>query len=152
MGEPISHTTTVMRGSLPSGLTRHDSLNFAVDVRHQAAPEPESIWQVMGRQKDIQLASRAGSHIARQKQIHRLRHVIRELMQHLPAAWRLGALRAAAFELVALLEDGGHAVNRPRRCIATSAGDSMSIQVRKSIVLNSRSMAGGPHTAAPRAR
>lgn len=65
MGEPISHTTTVMRGSLPSGRTRHDSLNFAVDVRHPTAPEPESIWQVMGRQKDIRLASRAGSHIAR---------------------------------------------------------------------------------------
>ena len=26
---------------------------------------PESIWQVMGRQKDIQYASRADSHIAR---------------------------------------------------------------------------------------
>ncbi len=65
---------------------RRDSLIFAVNVWHQTGPEPESIWQVMGRQKDIQYASRADSHIARQKQIHRLRHVIRELSKQLPAA------------------------------------------------------------------
>jgi len=64
---------------------RRDSLIFAVNVWHQTGPEPESIWQVMGRQKDIQYASRADSHIARQKQIHRLRHVIRELTKQLPA-------------------------------------------------------------------
>ena len=58
---------------------RRDSVIFAVNVWHQSGPEPESIWQVMNRQKDIQYASRADSHIARQKQIHRLRHVIREL-------------------------------------------------------------------------
>jgi NTE family protein len=65
---------------------RRDSLIFAVNVWHQTAPEPESIWQVMGRQKDIQYASRADSHIARQKQIHRLRHVIRQLTQQLSQA------------------------------------------------------------------
>jgi NTE family protein len=65
---------------------RRDSLIFAVNVWHQAAPEPVSIWQVMSRQKDIQYASRADSHIARQKQIHRLRHVIRELHKQLPAS------------------------------------------------------------------
>ena len=63
---------------------RRDSLIFAVNVWHQTGPEPESIWQVMGRQKDIQFASRADSHILRQKQIHRLRHVIRELARALP--------------------------------------------------------------------
>jgi len=65
---------------------RRDSLIFAVNVWHQAGPEPESISQVMGRQKDIQFASRADSHIARQKQIHRLRHVIRELHRQVPEA------------------------------------------------------------------
>ena len=65
---------------------RRDALIFAVNVWHQTAPEPESIWQVMGRQKDIQFASRADSHIARQKQIHRLRQVIRQLTQQLPAS------------------------------------------------------------------
>jgi len=67
---------------------RRDSLIFAVNVWHQSGPEPESIWQVMGRQKDIQYASRADSHIARQKQIHKLRHVIRELTKQIPAARR----------------------------------------------------------------
>lgn len=67
---------------------RRDSLIFAVNVWHQTGPEPESIWDVMGRQKDIQFASRADSHIARQKQIHRLRHVIRELSQQLTPAQR----------------------------------------------------------------
>ena len=63
---------------------RRDSLIFAVNVWHQRGPEPDSIWQVMGRQKDIQFASRADSHIARQKQIHRLRHVIRQLHAQIP--------------------------------------------------------------------
>jgi NTE family protein len=58
---------------------RRDSLIFAVNVWHQKAEEPASIWEVMSRQKDIQYASRADSHILRQKQLHRLRHVIREL-------------------------------------------------------------------------
>ena len=64
---------------------RRNSLIFAVHMWNPNGPEPESIWQVMGRQKDIQYASRADSHIARQKQIHRLRHVIRELAQQVPA-------------------------------------------------------------------
>jgi NTE family protein len=67
---------------------RRDSVIFAVNVWHQTGPEPESIWQVMSRQKDIQYASRADNHIARQKQIHRLRHVIRELCQHMPQVVR----------------------------------------------------------------
>jgi len=67
---------------------RRDSLIFAVNVWHQTATEPASIWEVMARTKDIQFASRADSHIARQKQIHRLRHVIRELHRQIPAAQR----------------------------------------------------------------
>jgi NTE family protein len=67
---------------------RRDSVIFAVNVWHQQGPEPDSIWQVMGREKDIQYASRADSHIARQKQIHRLRHVIRELCAQIPASKR----------------------------------------------------------------
>jgi len=69
-------------------MPRRDSLIFAVNVWHQTGPEPGSIWQVMARQKDIQYASRADSHIARQKQIHRLRHVIRELHKQIPAGRR----------------------------------------------------------------
>jgi NTE family protein len=67
---------------------RRDALIFAVQLWNPSGAEPQSIWQVMGRQKDIQYASRADSHIARQKQIHRLRHVISELLQQVPAARR----------------------------------------------------------------
>ncbi len=75
---------------------RRDALIFAVNVWHQAGPEPASIWQVMGRQKDIQYASRADSHIARQKQIHRLRHVIRELAREVPARQTSAKVKALA--------------------------------------------------------
>ena len=73
---------------------RRDSLIFGVNVWQPTGHEPESIWQVMARQKDIQYASRADSHIARQKQIHRLRHVIRELAKKLSR--RKAAARSAA--------------------------------------------------------
>ena len=58
---------------------RRDSLIFTVNLWNPDGPEPESLWEVMGREKDIQYASRADSHIVRQKQIHHLRHIIREL-------------------------------------------------------------------------
>jgi NTE family protein len=64
---------------------RRDSVIFGVNVWQPTGHEPESLWQVMARQKDIRYASRDDSHIARQKQIHRLRHVIRELSQNLSA-------------------------------------------------------------------
>ena len=64
---------------------RRDSVIFAANVWQATGHEPESLWQVLARQKDIQYASRGDSHIARQKQIHRLRHVIRELAKNLPA-------------------------------------------------------------------
>lgn len=64
---------------------RRDSLIFAANVWHSSGPEPETIWQVLARQKDIQYASRAASHVRRQQQIHRMRHIIRELKQHISA-------------------------------------------------------------------
>lgn len=67
---------------------RHDSLIFAVDVWNPDGPKPETLWQVAGREKDIKYASRAKSHIARQKQIHHLRHVILELVKELPETTR----------------------------------------------------------------
>jgi NTE family protein len=99
---------------------RRDSLIFAVNVWHQTAPEPESIWQVMGRQKDIQFASRADSHIARQKQIHRLRHVIRQMAEQFSAdqqsdpavqelaAWGCGTTMHVAHLLAPRLEGEDH--------------------------------------------
>jgi NTE family protein len=64
---------------------RRSSLIFGVNVWQPSGPEPESIWQVMGRQKDIQYASRDDTHIERQKQIHHMRRIIRELKKHVPA-------------------------------------------------------------------
>ena len=61
---------------------RRDSVIFSVQLWPSSGPEPESILQVMSRQRDIQYSSRAESHLDRQKQIHRLRHVIRELGQY----------------------------------------------------------------------
>jgi NTE family protein len=62
---------------------RRDSVIFSVNVWQPTGHEPESIWQVMAREKDIRYATRDDSHIGRQKQIHRLRHVIRELSKNL---------------------------------------------------------------------
>lgn len=63
---------------------RRSSLVFAVQLWHESGPDPQSIWQVLNRQKDIQFASRSTSHITRQTQIHHLRHVIRELVRQMP--------------------------------------------------------------------
>jgi len=63
---------------------RRDSLVFAANVWQPVGPEPASLWEVLGRQKDIQYASRADSNIAQQKKIHHMRRVIRELVKSLP--------------------------------------------------------------------
>jgi NTE family protein len=67
---------------------RRNSLIFLVNMWHSHGLEPGSIWQVLSRQKDILFASRTKSHVARQQQIHRLRHIIRELEMRLPAEQR----------------------------------------------------------------
>ncbi len=67
---------------------RVSSLVFAVHLWNPQGPEPESIWEVLNRQKDIQYSSRIATHIARQTQIHRLRHVIHELEMLLPEDMR----------------------------------------------------------------
>ncbi len=63
---------------------RRDAVVFTVHLWNPDGEEPESIWEVMNRQKDIQYSSRAVSHIRRQRQIHRLRHVVKELAAYLP--------------------------------------------------------------------
>ncbi|HYD62028.1 MAG TPA: patatin-like phospholipase family protein [Noviherbaspirillum sp.] len=67
---------------------RRSSLIFTVDVWRADGSEPSSLWQVAGREKEIKYASRAKSHIARQKQIHHLRHVILELAKAMPPKMR----------------------------------------------------------------
>jgi NTE family protein len=63
---------------------RRDSLIFAVHMWNPMGSEPETIWEVLHRQKDIQYSSRVVSHIARQQQVHRLRHVVSELVKRMP--------------------------------------------------------------------
>jgi NTE family protein len=63
---------------------RRDGLIFAVDLWQPHGDLPETLWQVMSRHKDIQYSSRGLSHVARQQQLHRLRHVVRELTARLP--------------------------------------------------------------------
>lgn len=63
---------------------RRDSLVFAVHLWSPNGPEPDTLSKVAARQKDLQYASRATSHIRRQRQIHKLRHIIGELARQLP--------------------------------------------------------------------
>jgi NTE family protein len=67
---------------------RRDSMVYAVHIWNPHGAEPETIWEVMNRQKDVQYSSRAASHIRRQRQLHRLRHVITELSGMLPPGQR----------------------------------------------------------------
>ena len=46
--------------------------------------EPTTIWEILNRHKDIQYSSRIASHIMRQSESHRLRHVITELLEFVP--------------------------------------------------------------------
>ena len=70
---------------------------FAVHLWNPHGPEPDSIWQVLNRQKDLQYSSRAAQNIKRQRQLHQLRHVITEITKLVPAgaasAARLAELR-----------------------------------------------------------
>jgi NTE family protein len=63
---------------------RRDSIVFADQMWHSSGPEPQTFLDVLSREKDIQFASREVSHVARQQTIHRLRRVVRELVQLVP--------------------------------------------------------------------
>ena len=63
---------------------RRSGTVFTVHLWNPHGREPQTIWEVMNRQKDLQYASRAESHIERQRQLHRLRHVVSELAKHVP--------------------------------------------------------------------
>ena len=63
---------------------RRNSLIFAVHLWNPTGPEPETMWDVLHRHKDIQYSSRVASHITRQRQLHHMRHVINDLGRLLP--------------------------------------------------------------------
>jgi NTE family protein len=63
---------------------RQSSVIFAVQIWHTLGPEPKSVAEVFARQKDIMFGSRSKSHIARQAELHRMRHAVRTLVGMLP--------------------------------------------------------------------
>src|SRR5689334_8865143 len=67
---------------------RKNSLIFAVHLWNPAGLEPTTMAEVLNRHKDVQYSSRIMSHIARQQQSHRLRHIINELASRLPESER----------------------------------------------------------------
>lgn len=78
-------------------IPRRSSLIFAVHMWNPAGPEPETIRDVLHRQKEIQYSSRVTKDISRQMQMHRLRHVITQLVQYIPEELRGSkAVRALA--------------------------------------------------------
>jgi NTE family protein len=70
---------------------RRNSLIFAVHLWNPEGEEPDTILEVLNRHKDVQYSSRIASHIARQQQAHRLRHIISQLVEQLPDAARNSA-------------------------------------------------------------
>jgi len=71
---------------------RRSSLVLAVHIWNPHGPEPRSIWEVMNRQKDLQYSSRSTAQIKRQRQLHRLRHIIAELGALVPESTRSNAV------------------------------------------------------------
>ena len=71
---------------------RRSSLVLAVHIWNPHGPEPRSIWEVMNRQKDLQYSSRSTAQIKRQRQLHRLRHIIAELGALVPESARSNAV------------------------------------------------------------
>jgi NTE family protein len=67
---------------------RKNSLIFAVHLWNPSGAEPTTMAKVLNRHKDVQYSSRIASHIERQQQAHRLRHVINQLAARLPEAER----------------------------------------------------------------
>ena len=63
---------------------RRNAVVFAVHLWNPHGGEPETLWAVMNRQKDLQYSSRAAAHIKRQRQLHKMRHIIAELAARLP--------------------------------------------------------------------
>ena len=63
---------------------RRDSTIFAIQLWNPADEEPQSLAEINERQKDIQFSTRDNSHIQRQQQLHKLRHIIREMSKMMP--------------------------------------------------------------------
>jgi predicted acylesterase/phospholipase RssA len=94
---------------------RKNSLIFAVHLWNPMGDEPTSIWEVLNRHKDIQYSSRVASHIARQRQLHHMRHIINDLAKMLPDDVR-NSPKARVLDGLRLPDD--HARGAPARAAA----------------------------------
>jgi NTE family protein len=63
---------------------RQSSVVFAAQIWHTRGPEPKSLMHAFMREKDILFGSRTRNQIARQAELHRMRRVVRELIDMLP--------------------------------------------------------------------
>lgn len=63
---------------------RQHSVVFAVQIWHTRGWKPESLAHAFMREKDILFGSRFKNHIMQHAQLHRLRRIIRELIDMLP--------------------------------------------------------------------
>lgn len=63
---------------------RRNSVVFSVHVWNPQGDEPDTMWKVINREKDLRYASRTNAHVERQRQLHRLRHVIAALSKFVP--------------------------------------------------------------------
>jgi NTE family protein len=67
---------------------RRDSIVYAVHIWNSEGAAPQTMSEVENRRKEVLYSSRSATHISRQRQLHRLRHVITELADLLPAEKR----------------------------------------------------------------
>jgi len=67
---------------------RHDTLCFTVNLWSRSGPEPRSIPEVFGREKDIRYSARFLNEIERYREKHNLRRAVRALYQALPETQR----------------------------------------------------------------
>jgi NTE family protein len=70
---------------------RQSSIVFAVQIWPTRGPQPDSFSRAFMRVKDILFGSRSRSHIVRQAELHRMRRIIRELIDLLPEEKREAA-------------------------------------------------------------
>jgi NTE family protein len=64
---------------------------FAIQIWSTRGPRPQSLSHAFMREKNILFGSRSRSHIMRQAQLHRMRRIVRELIDMLPEERRQSA-------------------------------------------------------------
>ena len=78
---------------------RRSSVVFAVQIWHARGPRPKSLSHAFMREKDILFGTRSKTHIMRQAQLHRMRRIIRELVDMLPEEQKKSPRRGSASPL-----------------------------------------------------